>query len=47
MTRNEHITQNKKYKRENEQPSFAADKPNRFLNPLEVFFDCHPGRTLS
>lgn len=30
-----------------EQPSFPAHKPNRFLNPLKVVFDLHPGRMFS
>lgn len=48
MTRSERITQNQKYKTEtDEQPSLPADKPNRFLSPLEVVFAFFPGRTFS
>lgn len=44
MTRNEHITQNQKCKRDDKQFSLPADKPNRFLSPLEVVFEFLPGR---
>lgn len=48
MARSEGIAQNQKYKREpDEQPNLPADKPNRFLIPLEVVFAFLPGRTFS